>query len=258
MRCRETVTAQRLDPGLHTELYMRCYIAYFAGDARYRRYTLSETLNRPPREAPQQDVVSNMSDAQEGVPEFHVDWDAFNKHLENIMGVPPRVELPKSPELHVDLWRAEAAEAARKDIEKIQQARRRLISGLNNVDVELFERDLFRIPAPKALLVRESADAVVRAKEYLSFVISEGPIVEQRSREYAEAVSQAWAAKSAADAAAFKEQAKYLVTDVAVARARLNELSHVRRALEQEQQANPSEQRTFEISHILSLIQNPI
>jgi hypothetical protein len=58
---------------------------------------------------------------------------------------------------------------------------------------------------------------------------------EQRSRQYAAAVTQAWADKSAAATTAFEARLKGLISDITAAAARLDELAELRGALEHEQ-----------------------
>lgn len=193
-----------------------------------------------------------MPEPQEDFPVFEFDQAALDKQMAKIMGTPPQVELPESPTIDdLDSWRAKAAEDARNDIIRIQGIGQALVSDLDHVDVEQLGTDLFGLPARKITRARQSAEAVMRAREYLELAIREGPSTVQRTREYAKAATQAWAAKSAADAAAFESRARSLVTDATTARAQLDELGRVRRELEQEQQADSSGQRALEISNAL-------
>jgi hypothetical protein len=195
--------------------------------------------------------VSDTPEPTDNGPEVTFSMAALNTQMEQLHGPLPEVEQPHSPEVDISVFRLDAAEAARTDVEKIRDTYQRLTNELDGIDVDLLQPDLLKLSTPKAAAAHHAADVIAQANEYLALAIREGPATEQRSREYAAAVTQAWAGKSAAATTAFEARARGLIGDVAAAQARLDEVAQLRRALEHEQRAGPSAQRALEISNQL-------
>jgi hypothetical protein len=199
--------------------------------------------------------VSDISGLQPDESAMRRTLDAFNAQMEQIYGPVPQVELPQAPRPDINAFRLAAGTAAQADIEKIRETYQRLATNLDGIDVDLLQRDPFDLPSSKASAARQSADAITHTKEYLELAISEGPATEQRSREYAATVTQAWREMAAKDTTTFEAQTRNAITDIPAAQAQLDELARTRSELEQEQQAGPDAKRGFAISSALSRIE---
>jgi hypothetical protein len=70
--------------------------------------------------------VSDTSEPTDNGPEVRFAMAALNAQMEQLYGPLPEVELPQSPEIDINVFRLDAAQAARTDIEEIQATYQRL------------------------------------------------------------------------------------------------------------------------------------
>jgi hypothetical protein len=100
------------------------------------------------------------------------------------------------PEMTVQPREADAA--AKRDIDRIKAVCASIISQLDMVDVDLVPVDPFRLRSDKTEAALQTAHVITDARAYLGLVFDEGPKAVRKSREYADTVSQEWAAQEAA------------------------------------------------------------
>jgi hypothetical protein len=175
--------------------------------------------------------------------------------MSDVPGLEPDVARPQAPRREIDAFRLAAGTAAAADIDKIRETYERLAMDLDRIDVELLQRDLFTLSSSKAPAARQATDAVTHARQYLDLAISEGPATEQRNREYAAAVTQAWREMAAKGTTTFTAHAQGVIIDIPAAQARLEELAQTRSELEQEKRAGPDARRGAEINSALTRIE---